>query len=245
VEKAEAILHLAARINVQDSIDDPRDTFESDVLGSFELLELARPRRPRFLFMSTCMVYARALEAPIGEDHPTLPASPYAASKLAAEALTLSYGRTYGLPATVVRPFNTYGPFQKSTGEGGVVSVFCARARAPDGVIEIYGDGAQTRDLLYVEDCARFTVEAALSDAAVGEILNAGTGRDVAINDLAAMIQPDASRIKHVPHIHPQSEIMKLQADASRAARLLGWKPRFSLEEGIACVKAWLAGGSA
>jgi len=241
VEKADVVLHLAARINVQDSIDDPRDTFESDVAGTFELLEMARRRKVRFLYMSTCMVYARATTGAIREDHPTLPASPYAASKLAAEALTVSYAHAYGLAATVVRPFNTYGPFQKATGEGGVVSIFCARALAPEGRIQIYGDGTQTRDLVYASDCARFTVEAALSDRAVGEVLNAGTGKDVSVNDLAAMIQPDAARIEHVPHIHPQSEVMKLQADAAKAERLLGWKPEVPLEEGIERVKTWLA----
>src|SRR4029453_596676 len=87
-------------------------------------LEAARSAGVRFLFMSTCMVYDRST-APSGidEDHPTKPASPYAASKLAGEALTLSYHHAYGLPATVVRPFNTYGPFQRSVGEGGGVAI--------------------------------------------------------------------------------------------------------------------------
>ncbi|MFI5227273.1 MAG: NAD-dependent epimerase/dehydratase family protein, partial [Candidatus Limnocylindrales bacterium] len=127
----DAIAHLAASISVQDSIDDPATTFENDVVGTFNLLEAARPRRTRFLFMSTCMVYDRATSAAgIDEDHPTKPASPYAASKLASEALTLSYHHAYGMATTVVRPFNTYGPFQRSVGEGGVVAIFTRRALA-------------------------------------------------------------------------------------------------------------------
>ena len=114
------------------------------------------------------MVYDRATTpAGIDEDHPTKPASPYAASKLAGEALTLSYHHAYGLPTTVVRPFNTYGPFQRSVGEGGVVAIFTRRSLLGEP-LRIYGDGTQTRDLLYVTDCARFVVDALLSDAAVG-----------------------------------------------------------------------------
>ena len=106
--------------------------------------------RARFLFMSTCMVYDRSTSpSGIDEDHPTKPASPYAASKLAGEALTLSYHHAYGLPTTVVRPFNTYGPFQRSVGEGGVVAIFTRRSLLGEP-LRIYGDGTQTRDLLYV-----------------------------------------------------------------------------------------------
>ena len=137
-----------------------------------------RPARhgTRVLFMSTCMVYdlATAPEG-IAEDHPVKPASPYAASKIAGEALTLGYDHAYGLPATVVRPFNTYGPFQRSVGEGGVVAIFTRRSLLGEE-LRIYGDGTQTRDLLYAGDCARFVCDALFSDAATGRVLNAGTG---------------------------------------------------------------------
>ena len=195
----------------------------------------------RFLFMSTCMVYDRAWTAAgIDEDHPVKPASPYAASKLAGEALTLSYHHAYGLPTTVVRPFNTYGPFQRSVGEGGVVAIFTRRSLAGEP-LRIYGDGTQTRDLLYVTDCARFVVDALLSDAVVGQVLNAGTGVDVSVNDLAAAIESDAARIEHVEHIHPQSEIAVLRCDATRARKLLGWIPAVGLDEGLGLVRTWMA----
>jgi nucleoside-diphosphate-sugar epimerase len=239
---ADLVLHLAARINVQESIDRPQETFDSDVVGTFGLLELCRQKRVGFLFMSTCMVYARAEDSAISERHPTFPASPYAAAKLSAEALTLAWGQAYGLPVTVVRPFNTYGPFQKTTGEGGVVSVFCRRALAGEA-LNIYGSGEQTRDLLYATDCARFVVEAAANPKARGQVLNAGTGRDVSINALAAMISPDPAQIVHVPHIHPQSEILRLCCDYSRARELLGWEPRVRLEEGVEQVRQWVKAG--
>src|SRR6185369_3522694 len=192
-------------------------TFDNDVVGTFNLLEAARSARARFLFMSTCMVYDRSTSpSGIDERHPTKPASPYAASKLAGEALTLSYHHAYGLPTTVVRPFNTYGPFQRSVGEGGVVAIF-NRLSLLGETLRIYGDGTQTRDLLYASDCARFVCDALLSDDATGRILNAGTGHDVSVNDLAALVEPDPAKIDHVDHIHPQSEIAVLRCDSREA----------------------------
>jgi UDP-glucose 4-epimerase len=238
--RVDAVAHLAASISVQESIDDPASTFENDVVGTFNVLEGARASGARVLFMSTCMVYDRADRDGIDEDHPTKPASPYAASKLAGEALTLSYHHAYGLPTTVVRPFNTYGPFQRSVGEGGVVAIFTRRSLLGEE-LRIFGDGTQTRDLLYVEDCARFVVVALTSDRVTGRILNAGTGSDVTINALASLIEPDPSQIVHVPHIHPQSEIAVLRCDPRLAARLLGWRPAASLDDGLARVRAWMA----
>jgi UDP-glucose 4-epimerase len=239
--EVDAVAHLAASISVQDSIDDPETTFENDVVGTFQILEGARASGARVLFMSTCMVYDRASSpAGIAETDPTKPASPYAASKLSGEALTLSYWHAYGLPTTVVRPFNTYGPFQRSVGEGGVVAIFTRRSLQGEP-LRIYGDGTQTRDLLYASDCARFVCDALLADGATGRILNAGTGADVSVNDLAAAIEPDPSRIVHVPHIHPQSEIAVLRCDAREAERLLGWRPEVPLDEGLRRVRAWMA----
>lgn len=236
----ELCYHLAAKINVQDSIDDPRTTFDSDVVGTMNVLEACRAYSTKMVFMSTCMVYDRASNAEgISEVSPVKPASPYAGAKLAGENMVLSYYHAYGLPTVVIRPFNTYGPFQKSSGEGGVVAIFIKRNLSGEDLC-IYGDGTQTRDLLYVEDCARFVVAAGYSDKVNGEIVNAGLGRDISVNDLAALICNEHDRIKHVTHIHPQSEIPKLLCNFSKAKGLLGWEPQFSLEEGIRQTEAWI-----
>lgn len=234
------VYHLAANINVQDSIDEPETTFNNDVVGTFNILEECRRQKIKMLFMSTCMVYERSFDIKgIREEHPVKPASPYAASKLSGEALTLSYYYAYGLPTTVVRPFNTYGPFQKASGEGGVVAIFIKRAMKGQD-LNIYGNGTQTRDLLYVEDCADFVVSAGMNSGADGQILNAGLGRDISMNDLADLICTDKSRIKHVAHIHPQSEIQKLVCNHEKAHRLLEWVPRTGLEEGIRKTSNWI-----
>jgi UDP-glucose 4-epimerase len=260
------VFHLAASIHVQRSIDEPEPTFQNDAEGTFRVLEACRAqyfrlngldvaartfdfdrdlprlldRRPRLTCMSTCMVYDLAGDTPIPESHRYRPASPYAASKIASDMLALSYFHAYRMPITVVRPFNTYGPFQKSNSEGGVVSIFLTRDLAGEPLL-VKGTGEQTRDLLYVEDCAEFVTAAALEPRAEGEIVNAGTSSDVSINELARMCCSPGNRVQHVSHDHPQAEIMQLRADASKARRLLGWTARTTLEEGLARTRAWLA----
>lgn len=196
-------------------------------------------RAPRVAVMSTCMVYDLAGGAAIAETHPYRPASPYAAAKIGADMLAISYEKSYRMPVTVVRPFNTYGPFQKSNSEGGVVSIFLKRDIAGEKLL-VKGTGEQTRDLLYVEDCADFILRAAASAEAEGQIINAGTGRDIRIVDLAKMCATKGNTVDLVPHDHPQAEIMKLLCDSSKAKRLLGWEPKVTLEEGLGRTRRWL-----
>lgn len=235
----DACIHAAAQIEVQQSLDKPALSFRSNILGTYHVMEAARRTDTKVALLGTCMVYDTASGKPITEDSPVKPASPYAGSKLAAEEWALSYHLSYGLPVTILRPFNTYGPYQKSNMEGGVVPIFVKRDL--DGqTLRIFGDGTQTRDLLYAEDCARFIVQATFSPKAEGQVINAGTGRDIAIKDLALLVCKDPRRIEHVPHHHPQSEIPRLVCDASKAKRLLGWAPQVTLEEGIQRTRAFL-----
>lgn len=267
--KPDIVFHLAARINVQHSIEHPHDTFNTDVLGTFRLLEAVRPMRPHFVMVSTCMVFAPMNEDASGsasmdaganavdirpginEAHPVKPASPYAGAKLAAEHLAESYARTYGLPVTILRPFNTYGPFQRIDGEGGVIAIFLDRVMHHQSLL-VYGDGLQTRDFLYVEDCADFIVRAGLlpasasgggawaSDSVPFNLLVGGSGIEIRIIDLARIIAGDAVAVENVVHIHPQSEIRRLLCDSAKALAFLGWQPQVSLTEGIERTRIWL-----
>lgn len=239
-DSIDACLHLAAEIDVQESLEDPQSHFETNLVGTERVLEACRRNDSRLGLVGTCMVYEMSdSEAGIDESHPVKPASPYAGTKLAAEDLAESYHRGYGLPVTILRPFNTYGPYQKTGMAGGVVSIFTKRD-LQGKPLKIFGDGTQTRDLLFATDCARFIVDGAFSDAAVGEVLNAGTGSDISINDLAALIATDGTEIRHVEHHHPQSEVQKLLCDPSKAHELLGWEPEVSLEEGVSRLRSWL-----
>ncbi|MFX1502970.1 MAG: dTDP-glucose 4,6-dehydratase [Promethearchaeota archaeon] len=233
-------IHLAAQINVQESLDNPEKAFENNVIGTYNILDSARKTNTKVVLIGTCMVYDLAnSNIAISEEHPVKPASPYAGTKLAAEELALSYYYGFKLPVVILRPFNTYGPFQKTNMEGGVVSIFISR-KINGKKLKIFGDGTQTRDLMYVDDCAEFIVLASENEKCVGEIINAGTGVDTSINDLAKLIIIDKDRIKHVVHHHPQSEIMKLVCDFSKAKRILHWEPKISLENGISRLEKWI-----
>lgn len=233
-------IHLAAKISVQDSLDEPVATFENDTVGTFDILENCRVHQTKLVFVSTCMVYDRSMHPDgIRETDPVRPASPYAGAKLAAENLVLSYHHAFGLPTVILRPFNTYGPYQKSSGEGGVVSIFID-SKLRGVPLQVFGDGTQTRDLLYVEDCCRFITQAAYNDEVAGEILHAGLGSDIPIDHLARMLVADSSRIVHVPHIHPNSEIQKLLCNYSKAKAVLDWEPTVSLEDGIVRTETWI-----
>lgn len=239
-QDTDACLHLGAKIDVHESLENPTSHFETNVAGTQTVLEACRLTDTRLALVGTCMVYDVAgTEAGIDEDHPLEPASPYAGSKLAGEHLAESYYHGYDLPVTILRPFNTYGPFQKTGMAGGVVSIFTSRDLRGEP-LKIFGDGTQSRDFLYATDCARFIVEATASDAAVGEVLNAGTGSDVSINELAELIANEGTEIRHVEHHHPQSEIQTLRCDPTKAMEMLGWEPEVSLAEGVNRLRTWL-----
>ena len=237
----DAVYHLAAEINIQKSLDDPLQTFQKDVIGTFNILDECRKRMIKMIFMSSCMVYTQSQELKgISETHSIKATSPYAAAKLSGEFLTLSYYHSYDLPTVVLRPFNTYGPYQKTTGEGGVVAIFSEKSITNQPLL-IYGTGEQTRDLLFVEDCVDFILRAGSTEKAKGEVFNAGTGKDVSINQLATYFVDNLDRIQHIKHIHAQSEIMKLQCDYTKSRNFLNWKPTTSLAEGIKITKNWIA----
>jgi UDP-glucose 4-epimerase len=240
-----ACFHLAARGNVHESILDPELHLNINTVGSFRVLEKCKEHRVPFLLTSTCMVYGlksiskQDRSRGISEHHPAIPVSPYASSKLAAEHLAIGYHFTYDLKIRIARPFNTYGPHQAhDNSEGGVIPIFLHRLlkRQP---LKISGDGSQTRDFLYVKDCARF-----LSDYMEGEdvplILNAGSGKDISILSLAEKIAKGRVPVEFQTHPHSQSEIQILLCDNDLAKKTIGFEPRFDLEQGLNENARWL-----
>lgn len=240
--KFDICIHAAAQISVQASIDNPSLNFDINVVGSNNVLEECHKNSCKMVHLSSCMVYDYSQSRGIGENHKLLPRSPYASSKLSTDYHALAYHYAYGDQVTIVRPFNTYGPFQKDSSEGGVVSIFLGQ-HLHGLPLTIYKSGLQSRDLLYVEDCAEFIYLASISKTN-GLIFNAGYDEDIMIKDLAKLISHEANQnsspLIFLEHPHPQSEIKKLLCDSSRARELLKWKPKTKLTKGIEKLREWM-----
>ncbi|MFH1074380.1 MAG: NAD-dependent epimerase/dehydratase family protein [Candidatus Firestonebacteria bacterium] len=238
--KFELCFHLAASINVQESIDNPGKCFEDNVTGTFNVLEECRKHKTKIVFVSSALVYTSAKRGELIMEAKLLnPSCPYVASKIFGEEMVAAYYKTYNLPMVILRPFSIYGPWQRSDSEGGVMSIFVNR-KLKNQSLKVYGDGKQGRDFFYIEDCAEFIAKAGFSSKAVGQVFNAGSGVEIKIGDLAKIIANDKAKIKFVKHHHPYAEIMHMRADSSKALKLLGWKKRTSLKEGIRKTTDWL-----
>ena len=235
----DTVFHLAAAVDVGASVHGPAPVIRANVLGTLNVLESARAAHLRLVLVSTCHVYASA-SRPLDEQAATAPASPYAASKLAADDLAAGYRRAFGLRHTIVRPFNVYGPWQRGDLEGGVVARFL-QAALEERTLEVHGDGAQTRDFLFVADAARGIVDASAENA-VGRTLNLATGRETSIGELADLIDGGAGRVRRVPHPHAAAEVDRYLGDATCVRNLLGWRPEVALVDGLARTRAWFAG---
>ena len=234
-----AVIHLAARAGVRASVEDPRAYYETNVLGTLNLLELCREFGVnQFVLASTSSVYGIQGGGPISEDAlSNRPLSPYAASKSAAEALLHSYHHLYGMDAVVLRYFTVYGPGGRPD-----MSVFrFVRAIAEGDPVTVYGDGTQRRDFTFVDDIARGTV------AALGlsgfQTFNLGNDRPVSVNELIGIIESAVGRSVLVQYRERHEADPSLTwADVGWAQRILGWTPEVNIEEGIRRTVAWYVG---
>ncbi len=226
-ERPDVVFHLAAQISVSRAVADPLADATSNVVGTIALLEAARASGARrFVLASTGgAIYGDAAEIPTPEGAPIAPLSPYGVGKAAAEQYVSLYRRLHSMSTLTLRLANVYGPRQGVSGEGGVIAHFC-RARLDGATAPIFGDGAQTRDYVYVRDVvAAFH---AAGESSVTGTLNVGTGLETTVLDLI-------SSLGLVPEFLPgrPGEVRRSCLDASASRRTLRWRPRTALARGL------------
>jgi UDP-glucose 4-epimerase len=241
MEGVEIVFHLAC-LGVRHSIKHPHENHRVNAEGTLIALQAAMSARvAKFVYCSSSEVYGTARTVPMPETHPAFPCTVYGASKLAGEAYTRAYFRTYGFPTVLVRPFNTYGPRSHYEGNAGELipkSIIRVLNGQP---ILIFGDGLQTRDFTYVEDMAKALLESAKCDDLIGGTFNIGSHFEISIKDLAekiiAMCGTSSARIEYV-QTRP-GDVLRLFADATAFCGRTGWKPAMSLEDGLRRTIEW------
>jgi UDP-glucose 4-epimerase len=231
--RPEVIFHLAAQADVGTSVARPTFGAEVNVVGTVRVLEAARAAGARVVFSSTGGAIYGECERPAREDDEPHPISPYAAAKLAGEGYLATWNRLYGTSHAVCRLANVYGERQLAALEGGVVAIFLDRLLAGEPT-EIFGDGGQTRDFIYVGDVVEGLLAAAAS-APGGGIYNLGSGVATSVLELHRLCAAVAGR-EQEPHLAPPraGDVRHSVLDPSRAARELGWRPRVELAAGLA-----------
>ncbi len=238
----EVVFHLAARIAIPDSYGSPATHLSVNLGGTFNVLNAARhmERPPLIVHTSTSETLGTAQYVPMDEAHPCGPQSPYAASKAAADNLVAAFHRSYGLPTVTLRCFNTFGPRQSARA---IVPTIISQCLA-GGPVRL-GNLYPTRDLNYVADTVEGFIAAAECEAAVGRVVNIGSGREISIGELAlkiaamvggpTLIESDGQRLRPAT-----SEVDRLLCDNRLARELLGWQPRYTLEQGLSATIEWM-----
>jgi len=238
----EAVFHLAALISIPYSYAAVESYLDTNVRGTLNVLEAAKAANVRRVIQtSTSEVYGTPAELPIRETHPLQAQSPYAASKVAADQLALSYRHSFGVPVVVLRPFNTYGPRQSPRA---VLPAMLRQLIAGEREVRL-GRLDPRRDLTFVLDTVDGFVRAATVPGIDGETIQLGTGRSESIGELFEMacrlLGVDARVVQDPVRLRPDaSEVMVLQSDPSRARELLGWEATTSLEDGLAATIEWM-----
>lgn len=245
----DVICHLAAQIDVRKSVADPAADATLNIGGSLNLLEAVRQsgHATRFVFSSTGgAVYGDLVEAPTAEDAPKDPQSPYGTAKFSVELYMGYFARVHGLDCVALRYSNVYGPRQDPHGEAGVVAIFCDRLI--DGApLTIFGDGGQTRDYVYVGDVARANLAAATvklppATGVDSRAFNIGTSIETDVVELATLLKDvsgGSSELVHAPARAGEQRRSAVRND--KAGKVLGWKPKMSLRDGLRDTYQWFA----
>lgn len=251
VEKAmhdcELVIHTAAQIHVDRALIAPTETVETNVLGTLNVLEEARLNRvQRVIYISSSEVYGpnQNPREPMDETHPLDPPHIYGASKVAAERLCYAYAKQLNEPIVILRPFNMYGPRQRESGYGGVISVFISKVLQKEPPV-IYGSGLQTRDYTHVADTVNAVLKAAGSTI-YGQPMNIGTGVETSVKMIASLILQIMQSPLEAVHIAPRpGEVESLLCDATLAREKLGWRHSIEFRDGLALLIAWRKSGRA
>jgi NAD dependent epimerase/dehydratase len=229
------VLHLAALIAIPFSYHSPDAYVQTNVTGTLNVLQAARRLcTPRVVATSTSETYGTAQFVPITEKHPIHAQSPYAATKVAADQLALSFHRSFETPVAVLRPFNTYGPRQSTRA---VIPTIISQIAAGGRQIKL-GSLTPTRDFTFVRDTARGFLQAMRCDAAVGQVTNIGSGFEISIGDtvkaIAEAMGVEVDVVQDDERLRPTaSEVGRLFAGTEQAERLFGWSPEFGGREGF------------
>jgi NAD dependent epimerase/dehydratase len=240
VEGRDHIVNLGALIPIPYSYRHPREFVSVNVVGTLNVLEAARAGGvARLVQVSSSEVYGTPDQVPIAESAPLNAQSPYAATKVAADQLALSYAAAFDLPVVIARPFNTFGPRQSMRA---VIPTIIAAAINEDEIV--LGSTTPTRDFLYVEDTVGGLMRCAVAGGVEGNVINLGTGNEISVGEVAHLILEELGTDKPIrladERVRPaRSEVQRLRADISRAGALLGWAPSVSFVDGLRQTIAW------
>jgi len=238
----DVIFHLAALIAIPYSYVAPDSYVDTNIKGTLNICQAAKENgNIRVIQTSTSEVYGTARYVPIDEEHPLQPQSPYSATKIAADAMALSFYNAFELPVTIARPFNTYGPRQSARA---VIPTIIAQIA--NGIKEIkLGDVTPTRDFNYVEDTCRGFILLAENDASIGETINIGSSYEISIGDtfniINELMDSDVKFVVDSQRIRPEkSEVFRLWCDNTKIEKLTGFKPQVDIREGLQRTIDWI-----
>jgi len=238
-----SVFHLAALIGIPFSYHSPDSYVDTNIKGTLNILQAARElKTKRILVTSTSEVYGTAQYVPIDEKHPFQGQSPYSATKIGADRIAESFYRSFELPVTIVRPFNTYGPRQSARA---VIPTIITQLISGKKEIKL-GDLSPKRDMNYVKDICRGFIEIAKSNKTIGEEINICSNTEVSIKELAgkiiAHINPKAKVICDKKRLRPKkSEVMRLYGDNSKIIKLTDWRPKYFLDKGLRETIKWFS----
>jgi NAD dependent epimerase/dehydratase len=237
------VFHLAALVAIPYSYIAPDSYLDTNVRGTLNICQAARRSGvARVIHTSTSEVYGTAQRVPIDESHALNPQSPYAASKVGADAIAMSFHRAFGLPVTIARPFNAYGPRQSARA---VIPAIITQIAAGAKRIRL-GDLRPTRDFTHVLDTCRGLIALAECDGSIGETVNIGSNREITIGDtfeaIRELMNADVQPMVDEARLRPaHSEVMRLWCDNRRLAELTGWRPEHGLRDGLSATIEWIA----